>query len=58
MIELNQVDSEATEKFLSQKLLEYTSELEASEARLMVFKRQNVGMLPGEATTTSGSSKV
>lgn len=43
-----QQGSEEAEKFLTQQIADYGQRLSASEQRLAAFKKQNVGLLPGE----------
>jgi protein tyrosine kinase modulator len=43
-----QQGSEEAERFLTQQIAEYGQRLSASEQRLAAFKKQNVGLLPGE----------
>jgi polysaccharide chain length determinant protein (PEP-CTERM system associated) len=43
-----QLGSEEAEQFLSQQIADYGQRLSASEQRLAAFKKQNVGLLPGE----------
>jgi len=44
----NRTDTTNAEEFLQQKLTEYELRLNEAEARLAAFKRENVGMMPGE----------
>ena len=44
----NRSDTDSAEEFLQDKLLEYELRLNEAEARLAAFKRENVGMMPGE----------
>ena len=44
----NRKDTTNAEEFLQEKLAEYELQLNEAEARLAAFKRENVGMMPGE----------
>jgi polysaccharide chain length determinant protein (PEP-CTERM system associated) len=44
----NRTDTTNAEEFLQEKLTEYELRLNEAEARLAAFKRENVGMMPGE----------
>lgn len=41
-------DSDIARKFLTQQIEEYEEKLVAAEKRLMTFKRENMGLLPGQ----------
>ncbi|MDH5181180.1 MAG: chain length-determining protein [Gammaproteobacteria bacterium] len=41
-------DSDIARKFLTQQIKEYEEKLVAAEKRLMAFKRENMGLLPGQ----------
>lgn len=41
-------DMDSTRRFLSDQIQDYEKQLETAEGRLADFKRQNLGMLPGE----------
>lgn len=41
-------DTDAAQRFLEEQIKQYEAKLEEAEKRLADFKRQNVGMLPGE----------
>ncbi|MGH8227317.1 MAG: XrtA system polysaccharide chain length determinant [Steroidobacteraceae bacterium] len=43
-----QEGSDEAEKFLTQQIAQYGQRLSASEQRLAAFKKQNIGLLPGE----------
>ncbi|OOG27244.1 hypothetical protein B1C78_03650 [Thioalkalivibrio denitrificans] len=42
------VDSDLAQRFIEQQIQEYEQRLEAAEQRLANFRRENVGLLPGE----------
>jgi polysaccharide chain length determinant protein (PEP-CTERM system associated) len=42
------VDTDMAQRFIEQQIQEYEQRLEAAEHRLAQFRRENVGMLPGE----------
>lgn len=44
----SRVESASAQSFLEEKLQEYEKRLNEAESRLADFKRQNVGMMPGE----------
>jgi polysaccharide chain length determinant protein (PEP-CTERM system associated) len=48
-VEVARRAAETVQKFLSQEIAEHDKKLEATEARLADFKRENAGLLPGVA---------
>lgn len=45
---LSRRDNQKMERFLDEQIAEYERRLENAESRLATFKRENVGLLPGE----------